>query len=109
MQTREEIQKAYTEWQEKTYKKNLEKFPERLPNFSTVSNSPIDPLYIPTDTTDKYNEKIGYPGQYPFTRGIQPTMYRGRFWTMRQYAGFGTAKESNERYRYLLDAGQTGL
>jgi methylmalonyl-CoA mutase, N-terminal domain len=109
MQTREEIQKAYTEWQEKTYKKNLEKFPERLPSFSTVSNSPIDPLYIPTDSSDHYNEKIGFPGQYPFTRGIQPTMYRGRFWTMRQYAGFGTAKESNERYRYLLDAGQTGL
>ncbi len=109
MHTREEIQKAYTEWQEKTYKKNLEKFPERLPRFTTVSNSPIDPLYVPTDTTDNYNEKIGYPGQYPFTRGIQPTMYRGRFWTMRQYAGFGTAKESNERYRYLLDAGQTGL
>jgi methylmalonyl-CoA mutase, N-terminal domain len=109
MQTREDIQKAYTEWQEKTYKKNLEKFPERLPSFSTVSNSPIDPLYLPTDTTDQYSEKLGFPGQYPYTRGIQPTMYRGRFWTMRQYAGFGTAKESNERYRYLLDAGQTGL
>jgi len=109
MQTREEIQKAYTEWQEKTYKKNLEKFPERQQQFTTVSNAPIDPLYLPTDSTDRYSEKLGFPGEYPYTRGIQPTMYRGRFWTMRQYAGFGTAKESNERYRYLLDAGQTGL
>jgi methylmalonyl-CoA mutase N-terminal domain/subunit len=109
MQTREDIQKAYNDWQEKTYKKNLEKSPERLQNFTTVSNSPIDPLYVPSDAIDTYTDKIGFPGQYPYTRGIQPTMYRGRFWTMRQYAGFGTAKESNERYRYLLDAGQTGL
>jgi methylmalonyl-CoA mutase, N-terminal domain len=109
MQTREEIQKAYSEWQEKTYKKNLEKFPERQQVFSTVSNSPIDPLYLPTNTTEQYSDKLGFPGQYPYTRGIQPTMYRGRFWTMRQYAGFGTAKESNERYRYLLEQGQTGL
>ena len=56
-----------------------------------------------------YEERLGYPGQYPFTRGIQPTMYRGRFWTMRQYAGFATAEESNKRYRYLLEQGQTGL
>ncbi|MGE5315094.1 MAG: methylmalonyl-CoA mutase [Acidobacteriota bacterium] len=109
MQTRDEIQKAYSDWQEKTYKKNLEKFPERQTAFSTVSNAPIDPLYLPSDTTERYNEKLGFPGQYPYTRGIQPTMYRGRFWTMRQYAGFGTAKESNERYRYLLEQGQTGL
>ena len=56
-----------------------------------------------------YNRDLGYPGEFPFTRGVQPTMYRGRFWTMRQYAGFGNAKESNERYRYLLEQGQTGL
>src|SRR5947199_8757362 len=65
----------------------------------------VKPLYAP----DEAPPSIGYPGQYPFTRGIQPTMYRGRFWTMRQYAGFGTAEQTNERFHYLLDSGQTGL
>ena len=74
-----------------------------------MSGVEIDPLYTPDDMGADYNEKIGYPGEYPFTRGVYPTMYRGRFWTMRQYAGFGDAKQSNERYRYLLENGQTGL
>lgn len=104
------VQGAYKEWEEKIYKKTLDKFPERLKEFTTASFSPVKPLYTPNDANpETYNETLGYPGQYPFTRGVQPTMYRGRFWTMRQYAGFGTAKESNERYRYLLGQGQSGL
>jgi methylmalonyl-CoA mutase N-terminal domain/subunit len=104
------VQKAYKEWEENTYKKSVSKFPEREEEFTTVSFTPIKALYIPNDAEgENYNEKIGFPGKYPYTRGIQPTMYRGRLWTMRQYAGFGTARESNERYRYLLDQGTSGL
>lgn len=84
------------------------RFPERKEKFTNSSNIEIDRLYYPKED-DNYLEKLNFPGQYPFTRGIQPTMYRGRFWTMRQYAGFGSAKETNERFRYLLDQGQTGL
>lgn len=84
------------------------RFPERKAKFTNSSNIEIDRLYYPKED-DNYLEKLNFPGQYPFTRGIQPTMYRGRFWTMRQYAGFGSAKETNERFRYLLDQGQTGL
>ncbi len=103
------VQQAYKEWEEKTYLKSTSRYPEREDEFSTVSFTPVKPLYIPSDSEDNYLEKTGFPGQYPFTRGIQPTMYRGRLWTMRQYAGFGTAKESNQRYRYLLDQGTSGL
>ena len=101
---------AVSGWNSKTYKKTLEKFPERENQFTTVSGSLVNPLYTPLDIQDNsYEETNGFPGEYPFTRGIQPTMYRGKFWTMRQYAGFGNARESNERYRYLLSQGQTGL
>src|SRR5256714_6346571 len=79
----------------------------RQAQFATTSGVPLEPLYVPRDTD--YEEKLGFPGEYPFTRGIQPTMYRGRFWTMRQYAGFGTGEETNRRFRYLLESGQTGL
>jgi methylmalonyl-CoA mutase N-terminal domain/subunit len=83
---------------------------ERKKEFSTSSNIVIDELYTPEDVKDlKYQDDLGFPGEYPFTRGIYPNMYRGRLWTMRQYAGFGTAEESNKRYRYLLKQGQTGL
>jgi methylmalonyl-CoA mutase N-terminal domain/subunit len=99
----------FTNWYENIYKKSLIKSPEREEEYTTCSFKPVEPLYIPDKADSNYEEKIGYPGLYPFTRGIQPTMYRGRFWTMRQYAGFGTAKESNERYRYLLKQGQSGL
>ncbi|MCC7093995.1 MAG: methylmalonyl-CoA mutase, partial [Ignavibacteriaceae bacterium] len=85
------------------------KNPERKKDFTTASFSSVKELFTPDDANGNYEEKLGYPGQYPFTRGIQPTMYRGKYWTMRQYAGFGTAKESNERYRYLLEQGQSGL
>ena len=89
-------------------KKAAEKRPERKPEFKTESGLFIEPLYEPDPAFD-YEEKLGYPGSYPFTRGIQPNMYRGRLWTMRQYAGFGDAQESNIRYKYLLKKGQTGL
>lgn len=101
--------KSYIDWKKNTYGNSIKKHPERKKEFTTVSFSPVKELYVPDDLVNRYDEKSGYPGEYPFTRGIQPTMYRGRFWTMRQYAGFGTARESNERYRYLLEQGQSGL
>jgi methylmalonyl-CoA mutase, N-terminal domain len=95
-------------WEEKILKPVTLKFPERKNNFSTLSGIPMPCLATPEEEND-YLEKVGFPGEYPFTRGIQPSMYRGRFWTMRQYAGFASAEESNQRYRYLLKQGQTGL
>ncbi len=83
--------------------------PERAERVETTSGIPIRGLYDPSNSARPYEESIGFPGEYPFTRGVYPTMYRGRLWTMRQYAGFGTAEETNERFRYLLDSGQTGL
>lgn len=107
---KKKVQEAYNNWDEKVYQKTLSKFPEQKKEFTTQSFSKVKPIYSPLDVDESsYNEKIGFPGLYPFTRGVQPTMYRGRFWTMRQYAGFGTANESNERYRYLLSQGQSGL
>ncbi len=90
--------------------KALAKFPERKKTFSTGSKSPVKRLYTPLDdSTRDYVRDIGFPGDYPYTRGVQNTMYRGRFWTMRQYAGFSTAEESNKRYKFLLAQGTTGL
>ena len=89
--------------------KNIARSPERMEKFLTTSNIELERCFTPGFDYPGYEEQLGFPGEYPFTRGVQPTMYRGRFWTMRQYAGFGTAKESNERYKYLLSAGQTGL
>ena len=98
------------DWKKKTLEPALKKAPEREDRFETSSGFPIDALYAPEDVADlDYPEDAGYPGEYPFTRGVQPSMYRGRFWTMRQYAGFGDAEESNRRYHYLLEHGQTGL
>jgi len=105
-----DVAKATQEWEEKVVKKTLARSPERRPKFKTTSDIEIKRVYTPEDTTSlDYLTALDFPGQYPFTRGVQPTMYRGRFWTMRQYAGFGTAEESNKRYRYLLEQGQTGL
>lgn len=107
---KQKIQESYSNWDENNYQKTISKFPERLKEFTTQSFTPVKSLYTPLDCEpESYNEKLGFPGYYPFTRGVQPTMFRGRLWTMRQYAGFGTAKESNERYRYLLEQGQSGL
>jgi len=98
------------EWRERTLEPTLKRFPEREQRFETSSGVALDVLYTPEDLQGfDYTRDLGYPGEYPFTRGIQPTMYRGRLWTMRQYAGFASAEESNERYRYLLEQGQTGL
>jgi methylmalonyl-CoA mutase N-terminal domain/subunit len=101
------------EWQESTYEPTRERSPERDAAFQTSSGKPVEPLYTPEDLSENggfdYATKLGFPGSPPYTRGVQPTMYRGRLWTMRQYAGFATAEESNQRYKYLLDHGQTGL
>ncbi|MGE5811521.1 MAG: methylmalonyl-CoA mutase [Ignavibacteria bacterium] len=106
----EKIKKSFKDWEKNVYKDPLKNIPEHKDKFTTISFTPVDPLYIPDQKKiDDYEEDIGFPGQYPFTRGIQPTMYRGKLWTMRQYAGYGTANESNKRYRYLLEQGITGL
>ena len=98
------------EWREKVYGPAVKKAAEREPSFPSTSGYEIDPLYTPEDIQGfDYHRDVGYPGEFPFTRGVQPNMYRGRFWTMRQYAGFASAEESNKRYRYLLSQGQTGL
>jgi methylmalonyl-CoA mutase N-terminal domain/subunit len=100
------------EWRETTLKKALERAPERQGVFETTSHIPQQIAYTGDDLASAHwdeRERLGYPGEYPFTRGVQPTMYRGRLWTMRQYAGYASAEESNARYRYLLDRGQTGL
>ncbi len=97
-------------WQTQTLTPVLSRFPERREHFTTTSEIEIERLYLPQEgMANDYLDKLGFPGEYPFTRGIQPTMHRGRLWTMRQYAGFGTAEETNERFRYLLEQGQTGL
>ncbi|WP_202319622.1 acyl-CoA mutase large subunit family protein [Archaeoglobus neptunius] len=97
------------EWEEKYVKPLLEKSPERRREFKTSSGFTVDRVYTPEDVEMDYDTKLSFPGVYPFTRGVYPTMYRGRLWTMRQYAGFGTAEETNRRYHYLLSQGQTGL
>ncbi len=95
-------------WEHETYQPLVDRYPERKEMFKTSSGFDLPPIMIPKPI-DNYLESLGFPGEYPFTRGVQPTMYRGRFWTMRQYAGYASAEESNQRYRYLLDQGQTGL
>ncbi len=98
------------EWWDKVYAPFREKRGERRERFSTTSGIEIRPVYLPEDAPEEsYDDRLGYPGSYPFTRGVYPTMYRGRLWTMRQYAGFGSAEETNERFKYLLEKGQTGL
>lgn len=97
------------DWEEKITIPFINKSPERKKEFKTSSGFIVDRLYTPEDLAIEYESKIGYPGVYPFTRGIYPTMYRGRFWTMRQYAGYGTAEETNRRYKFLISQGQTGL
>jgi methylmalonyl-CoA mutase N-terminal domain/subunit len=96
-------------WEEQTVSPALRKNPERRESFEVSSGIPLARVYRPQDPDPDYADELGFPGEYPFTRGIQPTMYRGRFWTMRQYAGYATAEESNRRYKYLLAQGQTGL
>ena len=105
----EKILEEKQRWQESTLKKVTDRYPERQAQFETLSGIPVEQILTPPEVDVDYLEDLGFPGEYPFTRGVQPTMYRGRFWTMRQYAGYASAEESNERYRYLLEQGQTGL
>src|SRR6476661_9696411 len=101
-----EARRRAHEWQADVYSKQAER--EAL--FETVSGHPVRPLYTDEDLAEWEAERdLGFPGEYPYTRGVYPSMYRGRLWTMRQFAGFGTADETNERFWYLLDHGQTGL
>jgi methylmalonyl-CoA mutase N-terminal domain/subunit len=106
----QEIDLKKKRWEESTLKKVIERFPERREEFITTSSQPIRRLYTPVDIEDTdYLNDIGFPGEFPFTRGVHPTMYRGRLFTMRQFAGFGSAEETNARFKYLLEHGQTGL
>jgi len=103
---RPELRKGTGEWRRELY----DAAPEREGElFSTISGLENEPLYTPGTVEVDYDGELGYPGVFPFTRGVYPSMYRGRLWTMRQFAGFGTAAETNERFRYLLEHGQTGL
>src|SRR5216117_1617736 len=114
------LQEQYNRWKESTLKKSLDKTSERKTRFETSAGIEVPRVALPgldrptehgllDHQESEYLEKLGFPGEYPFTRGVQPTMYRSRFWTMRQYAGFATAEETNRRFRYLLEQGQTGL
>ena len=105
------LKKAVHKWERDLLSETLAHSPERKECFTSASGMEVSRLYTPVDIDENYDYalKLGFPGEYPFTRGVQPTMYRGRFWTMRQYAGFGSATETNQRYRYLLQQGQTGL
>jgi methylmalonyl-CoA mutase N-terminal domain/subunit len=108
-ETLDGLVQTFQDWEKGSLEKTLQRQAERSESFATSSQT-VDRLYTPLDNTHlTYDEDLGYPGEYPFTRGVQPTMYRGRFWTMRQYAGFGTAEESNKKFQYLLNQGQTGL
>jgi len=104
------IREEFKRWEKSTLNKAISKSPEREPFFKTTSHIELKRLYTPLDVADlDYCDELGFPGEFPFTRGVQPTMYRGRLWTMRQYAGFATPEETNKRYKYLLEHGQTGL
>ncbi len=103
------IESERKRWEKNTLAPASKRLPERKDDFTTSSGIPIPAALVPKDTDQQYLNDLGFPGEFPFTRGVQPSMYRGRLWTMRQYAGYASAKESNQRYRYLLDHGQTGL
>ncbi|MFC6797726.1 MULTISPECIES: methylmalonyl-CoA mutase family protein [unclassified Haladaptatus] len=106
----EKIRESREQWEDDTLSPVLDAYGERRDRFATVSNLEVDRLYTPEDVDDiDYEEDLGMPGEEPFTRGVYPTMYRGRTWTMRQFAGFGTAEETNDRFHYLIKEGQTGL
>ena len=106
----ESLKESLQKWEQDSLGKALESVPERREAFITTSSEPIRRLYTPLDIEAlKYEEDLGLPGEYPYTRGVHPTLYRGKLWTMRMFAGFGTAEETNARFKYLLDQGQTGL
>jgi methylmalonyl-CoA mutase N-terminal domain/subunit len=106
----DELQQSLSKWEETSLKKALNQLPERADEFITTSSDPINRLYTPLDIADMdYNASLGLPGEYPYTRGVHPTLHRSKLWTMRMFAGFGTAEETNGRFKYLLEQGQTGL
>jgi methylmalonyl-CoA mutase N-terminal domain/subunit len=106
----DDFQKAHDRWEKETLQPHQKKYPDRRKEFVTTSSRPVKILYTPLDVPNfDYMKELGFPSQYPFTRGVQPTMYRGQLWTMRQFAGMGTAEESNARYKFLLANGQTGV
>jgi len=105
----DKIQEAFKKWEETTLAKSLARDAESKKQFTNSSGIELERLYLPENSDPSYLEELNFPGQFPFTRGVQPTMYRGRYWTMRMYAGFATAEESNKRYRYLIENGGTGL
>ena len=107
MRSTSDLATAYEQWLSETRQAVIERVPERKDEFATSSGIPFDPLGMPSERD--YLTELNFPGEYPYTRGVQPTMYRSRLWTMRQYAGFGSAEESNARYRFLLARGQSGL
>ncbi len=106
----DQLRRAVEKWEETTLHQNLARMPERQKQFITTSSEPIERVYTPLDVSDMdYLQDLGLPGEYPFTRAIHPTLHRSRLWTMRMFAGFGTAEETNLRFKYLLEQGQTGL
>ncbi len=106
----EKLRQALLDWQENSLRNTQARMPERQEQFITTSSEPIERLYTPLDVPElDYMEDLGLPGEYPFTRGVHPTLHRGKLWTMRMFAGFGTAGETNARFKYLLEQGQTGL
>ena len=106
----DQIRQSMEKWEETCLQQNLADLPERQEQFLTTSSEPINRLYTPLDVANlDYSADLGFPGEYPFTRGVHPTLHRSRLWTMRMFAGFGTAEETNARFKYLLDQGQTGL
>ena len=106
----DELQQSLSNWEDTSLKKALNQLPERAEEFITTSSEPINRLYTPLDIADlDYNASLGLPGEYPYTRGVHPTLHRSKLWTMRMFAGFGTAEETNQRFKYLLEQGQTGL
>jgi len=110
LQHQADLEEAYKHWLEKTLPESIRRIPERKEHFTSLSGIPIKTIYTPLDTKDiPYNQALGLPGEFPYTRGIHPTMYRSKLWTMRMFAGYGTAEETNRRFHYLLRNGQTGL
>src|SRR3970040_1855533 len=105
----DDLNSARERWEADVVDPALRDLPERRDRFETSSEIPLRRVFLPEDSTNAYLDKVGFPGQEPYTRGIHPTMYRGRLWTMRQYAGFASARETNRRFRYLLEHGQSGL
>ena len=106
----DQLRDSLEKWEETGLQKTLASMPERQEQFITTSSEPINRLYTPLDVADlDYEDDLGLPGEYPYTRGVHATLHRSKLWTMRMFAGFGTAEETNARFKYLLEQGQTGL